>query len=39
MDEINRDSGLDTLLDLDGQTLVVDVESKYCVKFEVKKDE
>jgi len=34
-----RDSGLDNLLDLDGQVLVVDPNGKFWVKFSVKKVE
>lgn len=34
-----RDPGLDTLLDLDGQTLFVDNEGHHWVKFEVKRCE
>jgi hypothetical protein len=33
----NRDPGLDTLLLLDGETFVADLEGKYWVKFIVKK--
>lgn len=34
-----RDLGLDTLLELDGQTLFVDGEGRHWVKFEVKRCE
>jgi hypothetical protein len=33
----NRDASLDTLLLLDGETFVADVEGRYWVKFSVKK--
>jgi hypothetical protein len=32
-----RDSSLDTLLELDGQTFFVDAEDRYWVKFDVKR--
>jgi hypothetical protein len=34
-----RDTGLDTLLDLDGQTFFIDGEGRHWVKFEVKRCE
>lgn len=37
MEGEKRDSGLDNLLDLDGQVLVVDPNGKFWVKFSVKK--
>ena len=33
---VRRDPALDTLLDLDGTTLVLDEEASYWIKFEVK---
>ena len=39
MAESDRDPSLDTLLDLDGQILVVDPRNRYWVRFEVKRVE
>jgi hypothetical protein len=39
MGEPTRDPGLDTLLDLDGQVLVVDPAGKHWVRFRVKRIE
>ena len=36
---VRRDTGLDTLLDLHGETLVLDGSGQYWVKFEVKQIE
>ena len=34
---MERDPALDTLLDLDGQVLVIDPETKYWVRFAVRR--
>jgi hypothetical protein len=34
---VKRDAGLDALLDLDGETMILDANGHYWVKFEVKR--